>query len=126
MPDQDYQSMLDAQGLATIAAYTDAIGADMHLILARDGTPTSLVASAHRANLQVHAWTLRPENAFLPAMLQTPDGPEVAGCDDVLFGILKGAGVDAVFVDSPRRAGAFREGERYCARALPLTPDAAR
>ncbi len=122
IPGVTYRFMLDAQGLITIAAYADAIGADVRLILSEDGRPTSLVQSAHFANLQVHAWTLRPENAFLPEILRTADGQGAAGCDDLLFSLLDHAGVDAVFADNPRRTVEWRAGTRQCARALPFGP----
>lgn len=104
-----YQSMLDAQGLITIASYADAIGADIRLILSGDGTSTSLVESAHRANLQVHAWTLRRENAFMPPALASSEDPRGMGGLPVLFGLLAAAGVDGVFTDNPGEAATLRE-----------------
>jgi len=123
-PSLSYARMITPSGLADIADYADGIGVDLGLVLTPEGGDRGLTGAAHATGLLVHGWTLRPENAFLPAILRTSDSPGTAGCDDVLFAILKQAGVDAVFADSPRRAVAFREGERYCARALPLTIDA--
>jgi glycerophosphoryl diester phosphodiesterase len=71
------------------------------MVLKADGTPTSLVADAKAAGLAVHAWTLRPENDFLPPMLRTGEDPAGRGCGDVrLAGLLKAAGVAAVFSDA--------------------------
>ncbi|PKP94896.1 MAG: glycerophosphodiester phosphodiesterase [Alphaproteobacteria bacterium HGW-Alphaproteobacteria-14] len=101
-PAMRYAEMVTPTGLAQVAKYADAVGAHIAMILAPDGTPTSLVADAKAAGLDVHAWTVRPENEFLPAMLRTGDDPKGKGCGDVrLAQMLKGAGVAGVFSDGP-------------------------
>lgn len=119
---RSYAEMMAPNGLSAIARYADAIGVAIPLLLSGEGQPTGLVEAAHEAGLKVHAWTLRPENAFLPEALRTPDGPDAAGCDDALFHLLQRSGLDGVFADSPRRAAAFRAGEGYCSRTLPIAP----
>jgi glycerophosphoryl diester phosphodiesterase len=50
----------------------------------------------------VHAWTVRPENEFLPPALRTGDDPKGRGCGDVqLARMLEAAGVAGVFSDGP-------------------------
>ena len=99
-PAMRYAEMVTPVGLAEVAKYADAVGANTAMILAADGTPTSLVADAKAAGLDVHAWTVRPENAFLPPSLQTGDDPKGRGCGDVqLAALLKAAGVAGVFSD---------------------------
>jgi glycerophosphoryl diester phosphodiesterase len=99
-PGMNYADMVTPTGLAEIAKYADALGANIAAILKPDGTPTSLVADAKAAGLPVHAWTVRPENEFLPAMLRTGDDPKGRGCGDVkLAALLKDAGVAGVFSD---------------------------
>jgi glycerophosphoryl diester phosphodiesterase len=99
-PAMRYAEMVTPVGLAEVAKYADAVGANTAMILAPDGTPTSLVADAKAAGLDVHAWTVRPENAFLPPSLQTGDDPKGRGCGDVaLAALLKAAGVAGVFSD---------------------------
>ena len=67
---------------------------------AADSAPTALVADAKSAGLAVHAWTVRPENDFLPPALRTGDDPKGKGCGDVtLAAMLKAAGVAGVFSD---------------------------
>ena len=101
-PAMRYAEMVTPTGLAEIAKYADAVGAHIGLVLKPDGTPTSLVADAKAAGLSVHAWTVRPENEFLPAMLRTNDDPKGKGCGDVnLAAMLKAAGVAGVFSDGP-------------------------
>lgn len=69
---RDVASMITPAGLAAIARYAHAVGVEKSLVqpILPDGTlgaPTSLVADAHRAGLEVHVWTLRSDPAFLPA-----------------------------------------------------------
>ncbi len=101
-PAMRYAEMVTPTGLAEVAKYADAVGAHIALVLNPDGTPTSLVADAGAAGLAVHAWTVRPENEFLPAMLRTGADPKGKGCGDVkLAEMLKAAGVAGVFSDGP-------------------------
>jgi glycerophosphoryl diester phosphodiesterase len=101
-PGMRYSEMVTPTGLAEVAKYADAVGAHIAFVLNADGTPTSLVADARAAGLAVHAWTVRPENEFLPAMLRTGDDPKGRGCGDVkLAALLQAAGVDGVFSDGP-------------------------
>ena len=101
-PGLRYAEMVTPTGLAEVAKYADVVGAHIAMVLGPDGTPTSLVADAKAAGLQVHAWTIRPENEFLPAMLRTGDDPKGKGCGDVKLGaMLKAVGVTGVFSDGP-------------------------
>jgi glycerophosphoryl diester phosphodiesterase len=97
-----YADMLTPSGLAEMAKYADLVGAFAGLVLGPDGTPTSLVADAKAAGLAVHAWTVRPENEFLPQALRTGEDPKARGCGDVkLAAMLQQAGVAGVFTDGP-------------------------
>lgn len=109
-PAMRYAEMVTPTGLAEVARYADAVGAHIAMVLGPDGTPTSLVADARAAGLAVHAWTVRPENEFLPAMLRTGDDPKAKGCDSTLLQILKEAGVAGVFADAPGRAADYVKG----------------
>lgn len=99
-PAMRYAEMVTPTGLADVAKYADAIGAHIALVLSPEGAPTTLVADARVAGLAVHAWTVRPENEFLPAALRTGDDPKGRGCGDVrLAEMLRAAGVAGVFSD---------------------------
>ncbi len=99
-PAMRYAEMVTPTGLAEVAKYADAVGAYIPMILGPDDTPTTLVADAKAAGLAVHAWTIRPENDFLPASLRTGTDPKARGCGDVaLAAMLKAAGVAGVFSD---------------------------
>jgi glycerophosphoryl diester phosphodiesterase len=95
---RDFASMITPTGLAGIARYADAIGVEKSLVQPIGpggalGTPTTLVADAHRAGLDVHVWTLRSDAAFLPTGY-TGD----AAAEWRRFAAL---GVDAIFGDFP-------------------------
>jgi glycerophosphoryl diester phosphodiesterase len=101
-PSLRYADMVSPTGLAEVAKYADVVGAYIGMILNPDGTPTTLVADAKAAGLKIHAWTIRPENDFLPAGLRTGGDPKGKGCGDVkLAALLKAAGVAGVFSDGP-------------------------
>lgn len=96
-----FAEMTTPAGLAQIARYADGIGAAIPLVLKPDGTPTALVRAARAAGLPVHAWTVRKENAFLPAALRRPGGPGMPGDIGGLLRLLKAAGIAGVFTDDP-------------------------
>lgn len=101
-PAMRYAEMVTPTGLAEVAKYADAVGAHIAMVLKPDGTPTALVADARAAGLDVHAWTVRPENDFLPPALRTGDDPKGKGCGDVrLAALLNAAGVAGAFSDGP-------------------------
>ena len=93
-----YAEMVTPAGLARIARYADAIGAEKSLVqpidsAGRRGTPTSLVADAHLAGLAVHVWTLRSDEAFLPK--------GYAGDAAAEWRLFRSLGVDGIFGDFP-------------------------
>jgi Glycerophosphoryl diester phosphodiesterase len=104
----DYAAMTTAQGLRGIAGYADAIGPHTRAVVplaagGRLAAPTSLVRDAHAAGLEVHAYTLRPENAFLPPSLREgadPSHRHEAGSVAEIRALLD-AGIDAFFTDDP-------------------------
>ena len=96
-----YAEMITPTGLAEIATYADAVGVEAGLLLDPAGGATPLIADAHAAGLQVHGWTLRVENAFLPLQMRGPGGEAQQGCWSRVYTALRAAGVDGVFTDSP-------------------------
>jgi glycerophosphoryl diester phosphodiesterase len=94
-------TLVDEEGVKSIAAYADGIGPEKRLVIPvnPDGTlgaPTDLVERAHRAGLLVHVWTVRVEKEFLPAGYHGDVKAE--------FDQLRKLGVDGVFTDFPDRA----------------------
>jgi len=91
-------TMIEGDGLKSIAAYADGIGPEKRLLIPvnADGSlapPTDLVARAHALNLLVHVWTVRVEKDFLPAGYHGDVAAE--------FEALRHLGVDGVFTDFP-------------------------
>ncbi|KAF1046638.1 glycerophosphodiester phosphodiesterase [Xylophilus sp.] len=103
---RSFADLLTPAGLRGVAAYADAIGPYKTLVAPVQGgavgEPTSLVADAHAAGLAVHVWTLRPENAFLPAAYQRAGGDRTQRGDGAaeIAAYLR-AGVDGFFTDDP-------------------------
>ncbi len=111
-PDMRYAEMKTPAGLADIAQYADGIGVNISAVLSADGKPTSLVADAENAGLEVHAWTLRPENTFLPQSLKSSGGDAAHGNVAALQALLISAGVSGIFADDPGGAVVVRHGAR--------------
>jgi glycerophosphoryl diester phosphodiesterase len=111
LPGVLYSELVSASGLKAIAAYADGVGPDKSLVVPTDGetllAPTTLVKEAHAAGLKVHPWTVRRENYFLPASLQSrpnpprDDQPRLEGDVAAVYHALLEAGVDGLFTDSP-------------------------
>ncbi len=103
-----YGRMMQPAGLREVACHADAIGPALDAVIARDadddlGAPTLLVAHAHDAGLEVHPYTFRPENRFLPRDYRegtNPDQPNPAGLQRLITTFLD-AGIDAFFTDDP-------------------------
>jgi glycerophosphoryl diester phosphodiesterase len=105
LPGVTYADMLMVQGLSDIATYADGVGPSAALIIAPEG-PTALVGRAHDAGLQVHVWTLRMENSFLPAQFQRLDDPQGRGDFASYVQAIAATGVDGIFSDFPGQARA--------------------
>ena len=103
-----YARMMTPTGLREVATYADAIGPSIRAIIPlesnrRLGTPTSLVHDAHAAGLEVHPYTFRPENYFLPSDLWRgvdPRSVNEAGAVTEIR-VYLATGIDAFFTDHP-------------------------
>jgi glycerophosphoryl diester phosphodiesterase len=101
-----YGEMVSIRGLRDMAAYADVVAPNTRAIipLGKDGrlaAPTALVADAHKAGLQVVAWTFRPENSFLAADFRNDAGPNArneAGSIAEIRRYLE-TGIDGLFSD---------------------------
>ena len=100
--------MTTPAGLREISTYAQGIAPSVERILRGLGTASgprsALVDEAHRAALAVFCWTLRAENAFLPAHLRVGDAPEALGDAIGEARQLLALGVDGLITDSPDHA----------------------
>jgi len=113
-----YGDLTSSAQLRRLSRFVDVIGPEKGYVIPRAadgslGEPTDLVARAHRAGLEVAVYTLRRENAFLPADLRggDPASPVYAratGDSAEEHRAFYEAGVDAVFSDNPDVAVAAR------------------
>ncbi|MEE4200960.1 glycerophosphodiester phosphodiesterase [Erythrobacter sp.] len=100
-PEMRWADVMTPSGLAEVAQYADGIGPWLgHVIDQETVQPTSLVADAHAAGLQVHPWTLRKENGFLPAPLQSEGGPAADGQWRRVWQAAIASGADGFFTDN--------------------------
>ncbi len=105
-----YADMVAPSGLADIATYADAIGADLRVLLTNDGRSSGVAQAAKAAGLKVHAWTARKENAFLPPAFRSAGGEGAPGDLAGLVALLDTIGVDAIFTDNVAQSVAAMEG----------------
>jgi glycerophosphoryl diester phosphodiesterase len=104
-----YADIVSASGLREVAKYAKYLGPDKAQIIPRDkndnlGTPTALVADAHKAGLKVQPYTFRNENPFLPANLRSSAEPDAYGDVFTEEAAFFKAGVDGFFADQPDTA----------------------
>jgi glycerophosphoryl diester phosphodiesterase len=108
-----YGEMVSSRGLRDMARYADVVAPITRAVIPlgpdeRLGKPTTLVADAHAAGLQVVTWTFRPENAFLAADFRNGDGPAArneAGSVAEMWRYLE-TGIDGLFSDDSALARA--------------------
>ncbi|WP_406265102.1 glycerophosphodiester phosphodiesterase [Streptomyces sp. NBC_00191] len=97
--------LVKPEGLQWIASYAQGIGPTLDLIIPKDasgklGTPTTLVADAHAEGLILHPYTMRNENAFLPADFRRGTDPNAYGDVFGAFKIYFETGIDGIFTDN--------------------------
>ncbi|GAA1145786.1 glycerophosphodiester phosphodiesterase [Kribbella jejuensis] len=106
-----YADIVSAAGLRDVATYADGVGPSKDQVIPVDatgklGTPTALVANAHRAGLVVHPYTFRVENTFLPAEFDSSAVPSDAGNLFAEIAAYRRAGIDGLFTDNTDVAAA--------------------
>jgi glycerophosphoryl diester phosphodiesterase len=117
-----YADLATRAGLEEISRYADGVGPNKNLIVPRDAAgrlqqPTRLVRNAHREDLEVHPWTFRRENPFLPLDFRqgdpaSPTYIQATGDFPAELRLFYSLGVDGVFTDNPDVAVAVRETTR--------------
>ena len=111
---RSYGELATPAGLRFIATYADGVGPSKDYIVPRDASgrslaPTSFVDDAHAAGLQVHPYTFRRENMFLPLELRSSTDPAGIGNLEAEIRQFFALGVDGVFTDNPDIGVAARD-----------------
>ena len=101
-----YADLVTPSGLAGIAEYADGIGAEKSVLIPRTaqgtlGAPAPVIADAHTAGLDVHGWTFRLENQFLPVEFRSSTDPAAPGDLAGEIQVFLDAGMDGIFSDHP-------------------------
>lgn len=108
-----YADLMTPTGLRDVARYADWLGPEKNSVIPRTpagnlARPSHLVDDAHRAGLEVVAYTFRVENQFLPTDLRIGTDPHARGDLAAEIAAFADAGLDAVFSDNPDIAVALR------------------
>jgi glycerophosphoryl diester phosphodiesterase len=108
-----YADIVTAAGLREVSRYADGLGPEKSQVIPRDAAgfltrPTALVGDAHRAGLDVHPYTFRAENQFLPADFRSSTIPAEYGDLFAEIEAFRAAGIDGLFTDNPDVAVAAR------------------
>ena len=111
-----YGDMATPAGLREVARYADVASPSKDYIVPRDDSgrslaPTSFIADAHAAGLDVVAYTFRNENMFLPLELRSSADPAQYGNAIAEYQQFFALGIDGVFSDNPDTAKAARDDE---------------
>ena len=111
--DLTYTQMATAEGLKIVATYADGVGPNKAMVIPRTlignlGTPTTLVADAHKVGLAVHPWTFRRENYFLPLAQKSGIDPRGIGDVQAEMKAFLATGVDGIFSDNVAEAVSAR------------------
>ncbi|WP_310102515.1 glycerophosphodiester phosphodiesterase [Sphingomonas sp. BE138] len=115
----DYRAMVSPAGLREMARYADIVAPNTRMLipLGADGrlaAPTTLVADAHAAGLQVCPWTFRPENRFLAADFRSDAGDDARNPAGSVAEMRRyiALGIDAFFTDDPALGRLAVDGDR--------------
>ena len=101
-----YGQMATAQGLAQIARYADGVGPSKGYVIPvvagnlDPANATTFVRDAHAVGLEVHPYTFRVENQFLPLNLRIGADPNGRGDLQAELKMFLDAGVDGFFTDN--------------------------
>jgi glycerophosphoryl diester phosphodiesterase len=101
-----YKELVTPDGLRAIAAYADVVGLCKDVMIPRNpdgtlGSPTPVIGDAHSAGLDVHGWTFRLENRFLPTDFRSSQDPNAPGDLAREIRVFLDAGMDGFFTDHP-------------------------
>ncbi len=110
-----YEQMATPAGLAQIASYAKGVGPEKRFIIPLDSAgnldpsrATGFVQHAHAVGLQVHPYTFRSENVFLPNNFRSSSDPNALGDGAGEIKTFLRTGIDGFFTDHTDRGIAGR------------------
>ncbi len=111
-----YAQMATQSGLSQIATYAEGVGPEKSFIIPLDSAgnldashATSFVTDAHAVGLQVHPYTFRSENTFLPTNYKSSTDPNAYGDGVGEIKVFLKTGIDGFFTDQTDRGNAARD-----------------
>lgn len=111
-----YEQMATPTGLAQIASYAKGVGPEKSFIIPLDSAgnldpsrATRFVQQAHAVGLQVHPYTFRSENVFLPTNFKSSSDPNALGDGAGEIKIFLRMGIDGFFTDQTDRGVVARD-----------------
>lgn len=111
-----YEQMATPAGLAQIASYAKGVGPEKSFIIPLDAAgnldpsrATRFVQQAHAVGLQVHPYTFRSENVFLPTNFRSSADPNALGDGAGEIKVFLRTGIDGFFTDQTDRGIVARE-----------------
>lgn len=111
-----YEQMATPAGLAQIASYAQGVGPEKSFIIPLDSAgnldlshATSFVKDAHMVGLQVHPYTFRSENVFLPTNFKSSGDPNTLGDGAGEIKVFLRTGIDGFFTDQTDRGIVARD-----------------
>lgn len=111
-----YDQMATPAGLAQIASYAKGVGPEKSFIIPLDASgnldpsrATRFVQQAHAVGLQVHPYTFRSENVFLPTNFRSSADPNALGDGAGEIKVFLRTGIDGFFTDQTDRGIVARE-----------------
>lgn len=111
-----YEQMATPAGLAQIASYAKGVGPEKRFIIPLDSagnlnlsSATRFVQDAHAVGLQVHPYTFRSENVFLPSNFKSSSDPNALGDGAGEIKNFLRTGIDGFFTDQTDRGIVARD-----------------
>jgi glycerophosphoryl diester phosphodiesterase len=111
-----YEQMATPAGLAQIASYAQGVGPEKRFIIPLDSAgnlnpsnATRFVQQAHAVGLQVHPYTFRSENVFLPTNFKSSSDPNALGDGAGEIKVFLRTGIDGFFTDQTDRGIVARD-----------------